>query len=351
MYLLNARLQLLPEGVPGEIYIGGKGLARGYRDQPELTSERFIPHPFREGERLYRTGDIGRRGADGSILFAGRRDDQVKIRGYRVEPAEVERVLCGHPDISAAVVISKTGEDGIGMLVAYVVLSGPLKGESLQLYVRSQLPEYMVPGYFMVLDKLPLTGNGKVDRSILPEIGAGVALDTGSGYVGAGNRLEAALISIWEAVLERSPVGIRDNFFEIGGHSLRAIQIISRVHKELGVELSLEELFSHPCIEDLGILLRHREVKGGYGSIGVTATRDYYELSHGQRRLWIQSQFGEGSLAYNVAGAYQMRGALDRNSFIRSFDSLLSRHESLRTVFITVEGARTKGSSGRRNRI
>ncbi|WP_133054629.1 non-ribosomal peptide synthetase, partial [Niastella populi] len=190
IYLLNKDLQLLPGGISGDLYIGGEGLARGYRGQPQLTAEKFIAHPFRTGARLYATGDVGRRLADGSIEFLGRSDEQVKIRGYRVELAEIEHVLLKHPSISAAVVITAQAEDGTNYLVSYVVLSGLVTATELRLYVKASLPDYMVPVYFITLNELPVSSNGKVDKKRLPPPGQSQSLGLNTGYVAAATPLE-----------------------------------------------------------------------------------------------------------------------------------------------------------------
>jgi amino acid adenylation domain-containing protein len=338
IFLLNKDLQLLPTGISGDLYIGGEGLARGYREQPQLTEEKFIAHPFRAGARLYATGDVGRRLADGSIEFLGRSDEQVKIRGYRVELAEIEHVLLKHPLINAAVVVTLAAEDGTNFLVGYVVLSGPVTATELRLYVKEVLPDYMVPGYFITLNELPVSSNGKIDKKRLPALGESHELGLNTGYVAPTTKTEEQLVAIWEDTLGRRPIGIKDNFFEIGGHSLRAVQILSRIHRELGVELGLQYLFANATIAELAQVVTTKEKAEVYASIPVIAERPYYELSHGQRRLWILSRFAEGSLAYNVAGAYRIKGRLDITSFTRALKQITARHESLRTIFITVDG-------------
>jgi tyrocidine synthetase-3 len=337
IYILNSRLQLLPEGIAGDIYIGGEGLASGYRDQPTLTATRFTPHPFNASGRIYRTGDVGKWDSNGRIIFMGRSDEQVKIRGYRVEPGEIEQVLQTHAQVKQAVVTAEAGQDGSSYLVAYVVLSGDVTIAALRGYAAEVLPAYMVPGYFMVLDKLPMSANGKVDKKSLPAATGSMVADNNASYVAATTPLEALLVKIWEEVLGREGIGIHDNFFETGGHSLRAMQIISRIHKELGVELSLQQLFNQPEIATLATIIQGAGAAGNYEDITVVAQQEYYELSHAQRRLWILSQFRESSLAYNIAGAYRMKGTLDKASFRKALTQVVARHESLRTIFITVD--------------
>jgi amino acid adenylation domain-containing protein len=339
IYILNGSGGVQPIGLAGEICIGGAGLARGYKDQPELTAEKFIYQRLgTETVRLYRTGDMGKWNADGSISFLGRKDEQVKIRGYRVEPAEIEHAILRHTHVRSAAVVAERRPGGDTSLVCYVVLSEPVSGAALQDHLRGQLPDYMVPGFFVELSQLPLNANGKVDRKHLKEQEGNDLLSSAVRYEAAGNWVEQQLTGIWEEVLERSPVGVQDHFFEIGGHSLRAVQILSRIQRELGVEVGLHELFNHPRIADLGRLISEKSGAGVYEPIPLTGERPYYEVSHGQRRLWILSRFPEGSLAYNISGAYRLEGPLDRESFQRCFSELISRHESLRTVFTTVDG-------------
>ncbi len=336
MYILNAFKRPLPVGIAGDLYIGGAGVARGYKDQAELTAERFIESPFKIGERLYRTGDIAKWHSDGRIIFIGRKDDQLKVRGYRVEPSEIEHTLLSHPLITSAVVVGTTISSDI-FLVAYVVVRSPITATELREYMRSELPDYMVPSYYVELPVLPLSANGKIDKKSLPGIEESILLSTDSECIAATNDTELCLVKIWEEVLETKKISIRDNFFEIGGHSLRAIQILSRIYKEFAVQLSLKDLFTNPRIEDLGRILLTHEEKSGYKRIEPVAEEAYYELSHAQRRLWILSQYPGGSLAYNIAGAYIMKGPLHVINFQTALQDIIKRHESLRTVFITMD--------------
>ena len=266
--IANTRIRLLdthgmpvPVGVTGEICLGGDCLARGYLRRPDLTAERFLPDPLgTDGERLYRTGDLGRYLPDGNILFLGRGDQQVKIRGFRVEPAEVALTLAAHPRIRQAVVLALPAQAGANQLVAYLI---PQDGEKLQVddlrsFLRSRLPEYMIPAAFISLDEMPLTPSGKVDRLALAnrdDISAR-RLQAGSGFAPARDEVENQLCQIWEAVLGISQVGIDDDFFELGGHSLLAIRLFTRIECELGQRLPLSTLFEAPTIRQLGEYLR-----------------------------------------------------------------------------------------------
>ncbi|WP_437832120.1 non-ribosomal peptide synthetase [Sorangium sp. So ce1153] len=252
-YVLDERLELAPAGTVGELYLGGAGLARGYLDQPDLTAERFVPHPFGAGARLYRTGDRARYRPDGAIEFMGRRDHQVKIRGYRVELGEIEARVREHPAVAQAVVIAARG-DGAGgrAIVAYVVpRDGSLDEAALRGFLRERLPEYMHPGAFVLLHALPLTANGKVDRKALPAPAARRRRE----YVAPRTQVEEALAAIWADVLGRPQVGVEDDFFDLGGHSLLAIPLMHRIQQALGGSLSLMAIFEAPTVAGLARLL------------------------------------------------------------------------------------------------
>jgi len=252
--ILDPRRQPVPVGVPGELYIGGVGLARGYVNDPALTAERFIAHPLRAGERLYRSGDLARYRPDGTIEYLGRNDQQIKLRGFRVELGEIEALLARHPQVQQAVVVAteNTGEP----LFAYLVApDAPAKLEAvLREYLRAYLPDYMVPAGFMAVAELPLTPSGKVDRNALPA----PRIERASEHELAApqDQLELQLKLIWEHVLGRTPVGVRDDFFELGGHSLLAVQLFAQIEERLGRRLPLAALFQAPTIEGLAKLLR-----------------------------------------------------------------------------------------------
>lgn len=250
VYILDPYFGQCPAGVPGEVHIGGVGVARGYLMSPALTAVKYIPHPFSEkaGARLYRTGDVGRFLRGGDIELHGRVDRQVKIRGIRIEPGEIETVLNDHEHVREAAVIVREDTPGNQRLVAYVVLRQP--DVHLRAFVKARVPDYMVPAAFVVLDKLPLTPNGKVDHAALP-IPDQTAFDSLNEFVAPRTQVEETLAQIWREILGVARVGIHDNFFELGGHSLLATQVVSRIRKTLKVDLPLRAIFDSPTIADL----------------------------------------------------------------------------------------------------
>ncbi len=268
LYILNANNELQAIGLVGELCVSGIGLARGYLNNAELTAEKFIPHPFKPGERLYKTGDLARWLPDGNIEFLGRKDHQLKIRGYRIEAGEIEQVLLQHPAIQSAVVMGKDMEQGKELLAYLVKGEHDLPDvESLRQYLSEHLPHYMIPSYFVELEAMPLTTSGKVNRKALPEPDMS-GLVAGTQYVAPRNSTESALVEIWEEVLQRSGIGIYDNFFDLGGHSLRAIQLCARITKELGVSVPLNLLFKAPNVAALADKINmHREYHHEQGII------------------------------------------------------------------------------------
>jgi amino acid adenylation domain-containing protein len=270
IYLLDDYLHPAPVGVPGELCIGGEGLARGYLHRPDLTAEKFIPNPFsrRPGERIYRTGDLARYRRDGKIEFLGRLDNQVKLRGFRIELGEIETVLGRHGQVEQAVVVAREDQPGEKRLVAYIVPSGaPAPGATeLRKFLQLSLPEYMVPSAFVMLESLPLTPNNKVDRRALPPPDE-TRPDLQQAYVAPRNRVEEQLITLWKNVLQLKSIGVRDNFFELGGHSLLAARLFAQIENRLGKHLPLAVLFQSPTIEQLANVLRETETAGAWSSL------------------------------------------------------------------------------------
>jgi hypothetical protein len=255
--VLGRGADLLPARLPGELCIGGAGVARGYLDRPELTAEKFTPHPFAAvpGDRVYRAGDLVRWLADGTVEFLGRVDGQIKVRGFRIEPGEIEAALGAHPQVRQAVVLALDGERGHKQLVAYVVPrpSAPRPPDEAELrsFSKQRLPDYMVPAVFVPLAALPLTPNGKVDRRALPAPDCSRSLTPAAAHQPPRTAAEETLAAIWRQVLGISAVGAFDDFFAVGGHSLLATQVVARVRAAVGVELPLRAVFETPILAEL----------------------------------------------------------------------------------------------------
>ncbi|HEX6041750.1 condensation domain-containing protein, partial [Longimicrobium sp.] len=341
LYVLDAVLEPAPLGVAGEIYIGGAGVGRGYLGRPALTAERFLPDPHRgvPGARLYRTGDQGRRRADGEVDFLGRVDFQVKVRGFRVEPGEIEAALRAHPAVAETVVLLREDVPGDPRLAAYVV---PAPGQdpapaALRAHLRDLLPEYMVPAAFVLLASLPLNRNGKADRRALPAPDA----PAGQAYVAPRGAAEEILCGIWAQVLGVERVGVHDGFFDLGGHSLLATRVVSRARAALGVEVPLRALFEAPTVAGLAErveALRSAGARAGVPPV-VPAPRDGpLPLSFAQQRLWLVDRMDPGSAAYVIPYALRLRGALDAAALRAALGGVAARHEVLRTTFHERDG-------------
>ncbi|RJS18030.1 non-ribosomal peptide synthetase [Corallococcus sp. H22C18031201] len=345
IYLLDAYLQPVPLGVPGELYIGGKQLARGYLHRPDLTAERFLPdcHAPTPGERMYRTGDFARFLPSGDIEFLGRRDAQVKVRGYRVELHEVEAALSAVEGVQDVAVVARD-EAGLGkQLFAYVVPKPgiTLDTATLRSALKGRLPEYMVPAAFTTLAAFPLTPSGKLDRKALP---TPVLASDEESFVAPRTPVETAVASLWAQLLHLPRVGVSDNFFERGGHSLLATQVVSRLRTRFLVDLPLRALFEHPTVEELAHHLQ--SLVGPQASASTLPPAPPLvakprtgplPLSFAQQRLWFIHQFDTASFAYNLPLFLQLRGPLDVGALEQGFSSLIQRHEALRTTFTQVD--------------
>ena len=342
IYILDVYLQPVPIGIPGELYISGDGLARGYLNRPNLTDEKFIPNPFsnKPESRLYKTGDLARYKPDGNIEFLGRIDNQVKIRGFRIELGEIETVLCQHPGLRETAVIAKENVACDKQLIAYVVPhqeSAPAITD-LRRFLKKQLPNYMVPGAFVLLPALPLTPNGKVDRRALPAPDLRPELE--QSFVAPGTPIEEMLASIWIEVMKIERVGVQDNFFELGGHSLLATQVISRVRDTFALELPLRSLFEAPTIAELASSLEkvRWEAQGKQIPFMQRVSRNQdLPLSFAQQRLWFLDQLVPNTSLYNVPAAFRLIGNLNVAALEQSLGEIVKRHEILRTTFAVVE--------------
>ncbi|AFC30793.1 Tyrocidine synthetase 3 [Paenibacillus mucilaginosus 3016] len=336
VYILSGSGQLQPPGIPGELCIAGTGLARGYLGRPELTAEKFADHPFEPGARLYRTGDLARWLPDGTLEHLGRIDHQVKIRGYRIELGEVESRLAEQPGVREAVVLAREDRDGQSELCAYYTADGELTPAAVRDGLLKLLPGYMVPARFHRLERMPLTPNGKIDRSRLPvPQDGGPSLRTDA--AAPRTALEASLVRIWQDVIGVKPVGITDSFFELGGHSLKGAHLAARIHEELGIGVSLREIFEHPTVEGLAQVLL-RSGRTAAEPIPAAEVRSHYPLSSSQKRLYLLSQLEGGELSYNMPGVLLLEGTLDPVRLEEALRGLIRRHEVLRTSFHLLQG-------------
>ncbi|MEA2603270.1 MAG: hypothetical protein QOF89_4262, partial [Acidobacteriota bacterium] len=347
VHVVSHDLVLLPAGLDGELVIGGAGLARGYLGRPDLTAERFVPDPFAgsAGERLYRTGDLARWLPASELEFRGRADHQVKVRGYRIELGEVEAALRAVPAVRDAAVVAREVPGGDKQLVAFVVARegrAPTAGD-LRVEMQGRLPEFMAPAVFAFLPELPLTPSGKVDRRALErlETGAGQP-DPGTDFVAPRNQVEEMLCGLWSDLLGVERLGIHDNFFQLGGHSLLVARLASRVRQAFGAELSMVEIFKQPTVAELAPLLARAERAGDVPELPpiVRAPRDRtIPLSFPQERVWFLDRLSAGgNIAYNFQVTIWFQGPLDAGVFRRTLTEIVRRHEVLRTSFPEVDG-------------
>ncbi|MFI5885736.1 non-ribosomal peptide synthase/polyketide synthase [Streptomyces sp. NPDC051554] len=334
-YVLDAGLRPVPVGVPGELYLAGVQLARGYLDRPGLTAERFVADPYgAPGTRMYRTGDLARWNADGTIEYLGRTDDQVKVRGFRVEPGEIEGALTAHRSVAYAVVVVREQR-----LVAYVVPAGDGSGSvdvtALRAHTGAALPAHMVPAAFVTLDALPLTPNGKLDRAALPAPDFTTNTGTGAGTSPRSPR-EEILAGLFGDVLGLERVGAADDFFTFGGHSLLAMRLVSRVRTVFGADLTVRTVFEASTPALLAARLDDRA--GGLPALVPAERPDELPLSYAQQRLWLLHRIEGPGATYNIPAAWRLTGTLDRDALAAALNDLAVRHESLRTVFPERDG-------------
>ncbi|MFD1831405.1 amino acid adenylation domain-containing protein [Streptomyces desertarenae] len=348
LFVLGPGLVPVPVGVPGELYVAGAGLARGYLRDPGRTAERFVACPYAAGERMYRTGDLVRWNEDGLLEYLGRADDQISLRGFRVEPGEVEAALAAHPAVRRAAVVMREDAAGDARLVGYVVPAGEDAGDGarpsapagsgtglptaqITEHLRRMLPPYMVPSHLVELPALPVTPNGKIDRAALPEPPA--AGDSAGGAPRSPR--EEILCGLFADVLRRPQVSIDDDFFALGGHSLLATRLASRVRAALDVELPVRRLFEHPTVRSLSALLDSRG--GGRPPVRPAERPERVPLSYAQQRLWILHRLTGPDATYNIHRALRLDGDLDVRALEAALHDVAERHETLRTVI--AEGA------------
>ena len=327
--------QLQPIGVEGELCVAGDGIGRGYRNQPELTGQKFVPNPFRPGTVMYRTGDLARWLPNGMIEFRGRMDDQVKIRGYRIELEEIRACLLQHDQIAEAAVIPVADDTGQNkeLCAYYTALDEQLPEDEVRRHAAEKLPRYMIPSFFVRMKELPLTANGKLNKRALPDPKEYVTGHRET--LEPSTELERKLARLFSDVLEIGPIGRDCNFFEWGGHSLKAMQLVAKAQKELHAELTLRDLFRYPILQELAAFLTN---KGSvqFSPIQPAEQKEHYPLSSAQKRLYILEQFEDIGTSYNMPFVLQVEGPLDIGRVRDSYRQLLHRHEILRTSFHVV---------------
>lgn len=344
IYLLNNHQRLLPCGLPGELHIGGVGLARGYHRRPGLTADKFIPDFLSgvSGARIYQSGDLARYRADGVLEYLGRKDYQIKLRGFRIEPGEIESQLVQHQEVEKAIVLCAGERLGEQVLIAYVVpRQASIDLPAIRAYLQARLPHYMIPGTFVQLEDIPLTANGKIDRRALPKPDDSDK-QVPTAFAPPRNPDEEHLAGIWEKVLHVSRVGIHDNFFSLGGHSLYATQIISRIKSECSVELPVSALFAFPTVAGLAEEMRKTPSdspdKSANRSAPVSRPHNL-PLSLTQERFWILDQIPHQRRGYAVSKMFRLKGDLHVPALRQSFQHIVVRHEILRTTFPVIDGS------------
>jgi amino acid adenylation domain-containing protein len=345
-YVLDENVALVAAGTIGELFLGGSSLARGYVNRPELTAEKFLSDPFTAtpGQRMYRTGDLVRSREDGQLEFLGRADSQVKLRGYRIELGEIENELQAHEQVDRAVVVVREDHPGDKKLVAYVVrkdMERVLSSGQLREHLRQRLPEYMVPGAWVELERFPLSPNGKIDRKSLPRPENTRPSEEARSYVAPRTPVEQHLAKIWAELLNLEQLGIHDNFFELGGHSLIATRVLSRVAREYGVTLHMQSLFDAPTLEEFSRTVQvmsqdstTSEKRMRAPLLQKTQRDQPIPLSFPQQMLWIVDQLHPSMLCYNVAEGFRLQGDLNIDALRWALAEIVRRHEALRTRFV-----------------
>lgn len=333
-YVVDSRGEIQPFGIPGELWIGGDAVGDGYQNREELTAEKFIENPFRPGTRIYKSGDLVKWLPNGDIEFLGRIDRQVKIRGFRVEPSEIEQVLLNIPEVREAVVHVSVATDGNKQLAAYLVSDNELDIASVKQFILSHLPDYMLPSVFMQIDSIPLTHNKKIDVKALPAID----FNSTKTILKPSDAEEEQLIKICAEVLDldEASISMDDAFFDIGGHSIKAMLLISRIRKRLDISLNLSDIFETPTLRELGKLIKAASVSQSV-ALSPVEKKDYYRASTIQRRLYYLQMLNPDLVSYNMPVAYQIKGKVDPVKIEKACQQLIERHESLRTSFDVID--------------
>lgn len=332
--ILDKSLNLVPAGVVGEMCVSGLGVAKGYLHRPELTAEKFIDHPYKPGERLYRSGDLARLLPNGELEYFGRMDQQVKVRGFRIELGEIEHQLMKLKPISDAAVLPVLDHKGNQVLCAYFTAEEELGSSQLRKELQVNLPDYMVPNHYCPLPEMPLTANGKLDRKALPELEADTSEEN---FQEPRNDLEEQLAEIWQDLLGINRIGIDDDFFSLGGHSLKAMMLTAKIHQKFEKEVSIQVLFEQPTIRQLADFLKGGETHKRE-DIERAPLQSHYPVSASQKRMYILTELEGRGVSYNIPSALLLEGEVDKGRLEAAFQALLDRHEILRTSFEMVEG-------------
>ncbi len=336
IYLLDKYLKPVPTGVAGEIFISGAGVARGYINKEDITNEKFVMNPFINGSRMYRTGDLARMLEDGNMEFLGRIDHQVKIRGFRIELAEIERSLLNIPNVKEAVVIDREDYESGKYLVAYIVVEEKVSIGDIRDSLLKTLPEYMLPSYIIQLDRLPSTRNGKVDLKALPEPDGNI--DTGTLYVAPSNSIEEELVKMWRKLFRVKNIGVTDDFYHLGGDSIKAVKIITWINAKHGVQLKLSQLFEAKCIQRLAIVLCEESTSPNKSlPLEKVGKMEHYPVTPVQKAMF-QTKINEYSTKFNLGRVDVLHGKLDIKRLNAAIQGLINRHEVLRTSFHLIGG-------------
>ncbi|HKX29004.1 MAG TPA: amino acid adenylation domain-containing protein, partial [Blastocatellia bacterium] len=361
VYVLNGDRKMQPIGVAGEIYVGGTGVSRGYLNRAELTAERFIENPYLPGRPVYKSGDLGRWLPDGTLEHLGRNDDQVQVRGFRVELHEIEKCLLTHPRIRRALVIAQPTPEGVQELHAYLIMESPAPIDELRRHLQQTLPEYMTPAHFTTLEEFPLTANNKIDYRALPRPGAAASVP-GEQFTPPRDRLEASLVESWRRVLNRERIGVFDNYFNLGGDSIKVIRLINAIAAELGIRLEIKDIFRHLTIADLAAELRQRARETGLSTSAQEPDRarhqldslkeailadpdqrkllpedweDFYPMSDIEQGMIFHNLLEDGEGVYHDQFVFQIRDeTFDRQRFSSALTLLAQKHSILRTSFL-----------------
>jgi amino acid adenylation domain-containing protein/thioester reductase-like protein len=331
IYIVDRFNNLMPVGIPGELCVSGAGIARGYMGRPDLTAERFVENPFNPGTKMYHTGDLARWLPDGNIEFLGRIDFQVKIRGFRIELGEIENQMLRHQGVKESVVLARDDQAGNKYLCGYFVADEKIDIAEFQGFLTKELPDYMVPPFMIQMDEMPVNTSGKIDRKALPEPGIKIQFDPPT------NIIEEKLAEMWKEVLNIEEVGINNNFFNLGGHSLKAVLLQSKIEKEFKIDVSLNDIFNKPTIREIGEIIRNSDRESS-PEIQPAPEQEYYNLASAQKRLYVVEQMQGVGTTYNVPLILEFKGKLDKEKLGRAIDKLVQRHEALRTSFDIVDG-------------